>query len=154
MSLFFFRGRYIVSEVNRRAFLAGTAGLAAAAGLIAPTTVDAGDPSFMNNVPDPLLSGKDLPTFKFALEETKAKVIGKGSHRRGGEAVARDPPVSIMNQSPDSFGMANHLPRGRKSATPIPLRVAIYLFQPRKTPFSSTWHGGCMGGSTSHPGLS
>src|SRR5437879_8200923 len=91
MSLFFFRGRYIVSEVNRRAFLAGTAGLAAAAGLIAPITVEAGDPSFMNNVPDPLLSGKGLPTFKFALEKSKAKVIGKSTAR---EATVEEFPIS------------------------------------------------------------
>jgi len=34
-------------------------------------TLVAGDPSFMNNVPDPLLSGKELRTFKFALEKSK-----------------------------------------------------------------------------------
>ena len=28
-----------------------------------------GHPSFMNNVPDPALAGKELPTFKFALEK-------------------------------------------------------------------------------------
>jgi hypothetical protein len=32
--------------------------------------------SFMNNVPDPLLAGDDLPTFKFALEKSEGKVIG------------------------------------------------------------------------------
>ncbi len=80
-----------MSDVNRRAFLAGTAGLAAAAGLIAPTTVEAGDPSFMNNVPDPLLSGKDLPTFKFALEKSKPKVIGKSTAR---EATVEQLPIS------------------------------------------------------------
>ena len=45
-----------MSEVNRRAFLAGSAGLAAATGMFASTTAEAGDPSFMNNVPDPLLA--------------------------------------------------------------------------------------------------
>lgn len=42
--------------------------------LDATQTAQAGDPSFMNNsfmnnVPDPLLAGKKLPTFKFALEK-------------------------------------------------------------------------------------
>jgi oxalate decarboxylase len=36
----------------------------------------AGDPSFMNNVPDPILSAAELPTFKFALEKSEGKVIG------------------------------------------------------------------------------
>jgi oxalate decarboxylase len=35
-----------------------------------------GDNSFQNNVPDPLLSGKELPTFKFELEKSKGKVLG------------------------------------------------------------------------------
>src|SRR5438552_2584396 len=80
-----------MSDLNRRAFLAGTAGLAAAVGLIGRTTVEAGDPSFMNNVPDPLLSGKDLPTFKFALEKSKGKVIGKSY---GKEATVEQLPIS------------------------------------------------------------
>src|SRR5438552_2728596 len=80
-----------MSDLNRRAFLAGTAGLAAAVGLIGRTTVEAGDPSFMNNVPDPLLSGKDLPTFKFALEKSKGKVIGNSY---GKEATVEQLPIS------------------------------------------------------------
>src|SRR5438132_1042079 len=80
-----------MSDLNRRAFLAGTAGLAAAAGLIAPTTVEAGDPSFMNNVPDPLLAGEELPTFKFALEKSEAKVIGGSTAR---EATVKQLPIS------------------------------------------------------------
>src|SRR5712691_8994956 len=80
-----------MSDLNRRAFLAGSAGLAAAVGLIGRTTVEAGDPSFMNNVPDPLLSGKDLPTFKFALEKSKGKVIGNSF---GKEATVEQLPIS------------------------------------------------------------
>ncbi len=30
---------------------------------------------FKNNVPDPLLSGPELPTFKFALEQSEGKVL-------------------------------------------------------------------------------
>src|SRR2546423_15609267 len=35
-----------------------------------------GDLSFQNNVPDPLLTGKELPSFKFELEKSKGKVLG------------------------------------------------------------------------------
>src|SRR5207237_1997048 len=74
-------------------FLTGAAALAAAttAALIGARRVAAGDPSFMNNVPDPLLSGKELPTFKFALEKSKAKVIGKSTAR---EATVEEFPIS------------------------------------------------------------
>ena len=53
--------------------------------------VAAGDPSFSNNVPDPLLSGKELPTFKFALEKSKGKVIGQSF---GKEATVTQLPIS------------------------------------------------------------
>jgi oxalate decarboxylase len=46
---------------------------------------------FKNNVPDPLLSGKELPTFKFALEKSKGKVMG-GSF--GKEATVEQLPIS------------------------------------------------------------
>src|SRR5579872_5767708 len=80
-----------MSDLNRRMFLAGAAGVAGAVGLLAPKTVEAGDPSFMNNVPDPLLSEKELPTFKFSLEKSKGKVIGKSY---GKEATAEQLPIS------------------------------------------------------------
>ncbi len=51
----------------------------------------AGDPSFSNNVPDPLLESKDLPTFKFELEKSKGKV-SDGSY--GKEATVRQLPIS------------------------------------------------------------
>jgi|SRR5579864_2821822 len=62
---------------HRRDFLTQTAAIAAAttAALVGTRQVTAGDPSFMNNVPDPLLAGKELPTFKFALEKSSAKVL-------------------------------------------------------------------------------
>src|SRR5437870_1051999 len=50
-----------MSNLQRRDFLAGAAGLGASAVLLATRTAEAGDPSFMNNIPDPLLSGKALP---------------------------------------------------------------------------------------------
>jgi hypothetical protein len=61
-------GGNAMSDVEQRDVLIGTLGLATAA--LAATPAAAGDASFMNNVPDPLLSGDDLPTFKFALRNT------------------------------------------------------------------------------------
>jgi oxalate decarboxylase len=45
----------------------------------------------MNNVPDPVAAGKELPTFKFALEKSKGKVIGKSF---GKEATVEQLPIS------------------------------------------------------------
>ena len=47
--------------------------------------------SFANNVPDPDTSGKELPTFKFALEKSEGKVIGQSS---GKEATVVQLPIS------------------------------------------------------------
>src|SRR5882762_4834087 len=82
-----------MSDLPRREFLAGAAAFAAAttATLVGARRVAGGDPSFMNNVPDPLVSGKELPTFKFALEKSKAKVIGKSTAR---EATVEQLPIS------------------------------------------------------------
>jgi quercetin dioxygenase-like cupin family protein len=68
-----------MSEIQRRNFLKGTAAFAAGvtAALTATGRGQAGDPSFTNNVPDPLFTGKELPTFKFALEKSKGRVEGK-----------------------------------------------------------------------------
>jgi oxalate decarboxylase len=70
-------------EIQRRDFLKGTAAFAAGvtAALGASRHAQAGDPSFMNNVPDPLLSQKELPTFKFSMEKSNPKVIGKNTAR-------------------------------------------------------------------------
>jgi len=77
-----------MSEFQRRDFLTGAAALApaTAATLADEQTAVGGDPSFMNNVPDPVLAGKELPTFKFQLEKSTGKVIG-GSHSK--EATVR-----------------------------------------------------------------
>src|SRR5438105_6456767 len=82
-----------MSEFQRRDFLKGAAAFAAGvtAALSRSSRVEAGDPSFMNNVPDPLVSGKELPTFKFALEKSRAKVIGKSTAR---EATVEQLPIS------------------------------------------------------------
>src|SRR5215470_15291920 len=79
----------IMSKVQRRDVLIGSALAAAAVAAAKPAA--AGDPSFMNNVPDPLLSGDDLPTFKFALEKSEGKVIGGSS---GKEATVKQLPIS------------------------------------------------------------
>src|SRR5207248_8591518 len=82
-----------MSNFHRRDFLTGTAAIAAGmtAALVGTRRAEGGDPSFMNNVPDPLLSGKELPTFKFALEKSKAKVIGNNTAR---EANVEQLPIS------------------------------------------------------------
>ena len=80
-----------MSDPQRREFLAAAAGMASLATLSGAQPAVAGDPSFMNNVPDPLLSGKDLPTFKFALEKSEGKVIGNSY---GKEATVTQLPIS------------------------------------------------------------
>ena len=84
-----------MTDFARREFLTGSAALAAAAAaafnISGPGEAHAGDPSFMNNVPDPLLAGKELPTFKFELEKSKGKVIGNSS---GKEATVEQLPIS------------------------------------------------------------
>ncbi len=82
-----------MSDVQRREFMAAAAGIAAlAAGTLAtPKRAEAGDPSFMNNVPDPVAAGKELPTFKFELEKTTGKVIGNSF---GKEATVEQLPIS------------------------------------------------------------
>src|SRR5882672_1643863 len=76
-----------MSDLQRREFLAA----AALATLSGSQRAVAGDPSFMNNVPDPLVSGKDLPTFRFALEKSEGKVIGGNTAR---EATVEQLPIS------------------------------------------------------------
>jgi oxalate decarboxylase len=82
-----------MSALPRRDFMAAAAGFAAAttAVLMGPMPAEAGDPSFMNNVPDPLVSGKELPTFKFELEKSQGKVIGNSF---GKEATVEQLPIS------------------------------------------------------------
>jgi len=81
-----------MTDFDRREFLAGAAIAATAtAAMLGTRKAEAGDPSFMNNVPDPLLAGEELPTFKFALEKSKAKVIGGSTAR---EATVLQLPIS------------------------------------------------------------
>src|SRR5438445_26071 len=81
-----------MSTLQRRDFLTRAAAFAAATTTLgAAGRVSAGDPAFMNNVPDPLLAGKELPTFKFALEKSEAKVIGGSTAR---EATVKQLPIS------------------------------------------------------------
>lgn len=80
-----------MSDPHRREFLAAAAGIATLATLSASQQAAAGDPSFMNNVPDPALAEKELPTFKFALEKSQGKVIGNSF---GKEATVTQLPIS------------------------------------------------------------
>ncbi len=79
-----------MSSVDRRQFLGATFA-AGAASFAATSNATAGDPSFSNNVPDPLLAEHELPTFKFALEKSEGKVIGNSS---GKEATVEQLPIS------------------------------------------------------------
>jgi len=79
-----------MSDPQRRDFLAA-AGTVSLAALATALPAAAGDPSFMNNVPDPVLAGKDLPTFKFELEKSDGKVIGNSY---GKEATVTQLPIS------------------------------------------------------------
>src|SRR5437868_12636750 len=83
----------LIMPLPRREFLTGAAAFAAAttAALTMNREAAGGDPSFMNNVPDPLLAGKDLPTFKFALESSEGKVVGNSIGR---EATVKQLPIS------------------------------------------------------------
>src|SRR5207245_9500455 len=79
------------SELSRRQFVGSAAAIAAAVTAALTSRVEAGDPSFMNNVPDPLLADKELPTFKFALEKSKGRVTDKGTAK---EATVKQLPIS------------------------------------------------------------
>jgi oxalate decarboxylase len=79
-----------MSEPTRRGFL-NTAAAATAGVLGSGMAASADDFPFKNNVPDPLLSGDQLPTFKYALEKSEGKVIG-GSF--GKEATVLQLPIS------------------------------------------------------------
>jgi oxalate decarboxylase len=76
-----------VSELSRRGFI----GAAALGGLATVVIAGETDFAFKNNVPDPDLSGKELPTFKFELEKSKGKVIGNSF---GKEATVEQLPIS------------------------------------------------------------
>jgi oxalate decarboxylase len=75
---------------SRRGFIGAAAAAASLTGLTAAEAA-MGDPSFQNNVPDALLDGDELPTFKFELEKSEGKVIG-GSY--GKEATVEQLPIS------------------------------------------------------------
>jgi oxalate decarboxylase len=57
----------------------------------APISSEGGHTSFQNNVPDPVTSGADLPTFKFELEKSTGRVAD-GSY--GKEATVEQLPIS------------------------------------------------------------
>ncbi len=78
-----------MSNLSRRGFI-GSAAMAGMLGAIA-SEAEAGDTSFQNNVPDPVLAGKELPTFKFELEKSEGKVIGSSF---GKEATVEQLPIS------------------------------------------------------------
>lgn len=82
-----------MTQFQRREFLAGAAALAAftTGAMLKNKEAEGGDPSFMNNVPDPVAAGEQLPTFKFELEKSTGKVIGNSY---GKEATVTQLPIS------------------------------------------------------------
>jgi oxalate decarboxylase len=69
-----------MTEVERRDLLIGT--VLATAALAATEPAAAGDPSFMNNVPDPILSAAELPTFKLRSKNPKERSSATASARK------------------------------------------------------------------------
>ena len=53
--------------------------------------MEGGKLNFQNNVPDPLLAGMELPSFKFELEKSRGKVLGKSF---GKEVTVEQLPIS------------------------------------------------------------
>lgn len=81
-----------MSDVSRRGFIGSAAFAAGMVGANArPTEADQTDFVFKNNVPEPILAGKELPTFKFELEKSEAKSAPGGYSR---EATVKQLPVS------------------------------------------------------------
>jgi oxalate decarboxylase len=76
-------------DISRRSFMFASA--AAAAGGAGAGQEHPRPPSDLVNQPDPLLDGKELPTFRFALEKSEGKVIGGSS---GKEATVKQLPIS------------------------------------------------------------
>ncbi|WP_435015335.1 cupin domain-containing protein [Tundrisphaera sp. TA3] len=85
----------MADPLSRRGFMGTAASAAGMASLAAARSnqADAGevDFAFKNNVPDDLLDGRELPTFKFALDRSEGKVIGGNS---GKEATVKQLPIS------------------------------------------------------------
>ncbi|QDU26169.1 Oxalate decarboxylase OxdD [Anatilimnocola aggregata] len=79
-----------MSQLQNHEFSEGVTMLDFASPIIAPHG-DGGDTSFMNNVPDPVTAGPELPTFKFALDKSTGKVIG---NCYGKEATVTQLPIS------------------------------------------------------------
>ncbi len=80
-----------MSGFSRRGFIGSAAAAAGLAGLTAAEADASEDFAFKNNVPDPLLAGHELPTFKFELEKSEGKVVGASS---GKEATVKQLPIS------------------------------------------------------------
>ena len=102
-----------MSELSRRGFIGSAAAAASMVGLNAAADEEF---SFKNNVPDPLLAGDELPTFKFELEKSEGRVIG-GSY--GKEATVKQLPISK-----GIAGVSMKLEPTAASSLTLPLRSA------------------------------
>jgi len=102
-----------MSEISRRGFI-GVA--AAAASLVSVNAAAEEEFSFKNNVPDPLLAGDELPTFKFELEKSEGKVKGGSSGQAIRSTCSRPTSVNL-----NRYSMASHATGS--SSLPRRLRV-------------------------------
>ena len=101
-----------MSELSRRGFIGSAAAAASLVGLNAAADEDF---PFKNNVPDPLLSGKELPTFKFELEKSQGEVIGRATARKRPSSSCRSP-----RGSPASRCSSSRVPCASCTGTPPP----------------------------------
>ncbi len=73
-----------------------------------PVSSEGGHVSFQNNVPDPVASGKELPTFKFELEKSQGRVIdgsyGKEAFGSGGRWRQETLRPGDVGYIPQGFG--------------------------------------------------
>jgi hypothetical protein len=111
-----------MSEVERRDVLIASVGLATAA-FAAASPAQAGDSSFMNNVPDPLLSGGELPTLSSPFHNVALQIKGEFQPWLGKLFAAR---VFIVSDgSPDEACLCVRLsddsPFGGASSRLLPL---------------------------------
>jgi hypothetical protein len=122
---------------GRRNFISGMAGMAGAVGVLAVAhCAEAGDASFMNNAPDPLLANNELPTFRFPHEKSE------GGTQRGG--IAEEATVKRLPISKELAGVSMAARARRDAGTPLAshrCRVGVRGQPP------GSHHGGRSGGT-------
>src|SRR5580765_530779 len=86
---------------------------------------------FKNNVPDPILSGEELPTFKFSLEQSQGKVVGGSCGNCSTVAsLPKLPPttlpcdcsrenLNVGSSSPERIGSGTLFLKGKLVTSPV-----------------------------------